>query len=396
MAPRPSKPGWPGRVSSLKQRHHTPGSLPGSLVAPADSPPPRYSLIQFGPDHLNEITDAALSQVMDWRGQQPITWLNVEGLGDVEAIRHLGQSFGLHALALEDVLSSNQRPKFETYNELLFIVARMPHPEAPAVMEQVSFFLGKDFLLTFQSGVPGDCFEIVRRQLHDPSSRVRQGTPAFLLYALLDTLVDHFFPQLEFYSELIEQIEDRIVVQRHSGVGPELYAIRRQLLLMHRVIRPLQDVIAGLMSEPMHHFDDETRWYLRDMHDHTQQLRDLIDTYTSLASHLMDMAAQAGHIRMNEIMRFLTMVSSVFMPLTFIAGVYGMNFKTDLSPYNMPELSWAYGYPLSLGFMLTVAFGLVLFFRNKGWLGVPASERRLSSLQNRPIGLQKLKADGKL
>jgi magnesium transporter len=360
-----------------KQRRTPPGTVPGTLIADPDSPAPLFWVMQYGPEGYAERAEASLDEVMSCHGDFPITWINVEGLGDVEAIQRIGKAYHLHPLALEDVVNVHQRPKLDTYKDVLFLVARMPHPEAIPATEQVSFFLGNDFIITFQEGTPGDCFEPVRKRIREDSGRLRGATTAHLLYALLDTLVDQFFPQLEFYADLLQSIEDRIISHRHAPISTELYTIRRHLLMMHRIVRPLQDVIAALMREPLNVFDDETRFYLRDVYDHTTQLMDMLDTYKDLASHLMDMAASAAGARMNEIMRFLTVMSSIFIPLTFIAGVYGMNFKLENSPYNMPELAWEYGYIYSLFLMIAIAIGQMLFFKYKGWLGVPEGGKRV-------------------
>lgn len=356
---------------ALRRRRNPPGTKPGTLIPNPNSPTPEYSLIQYGPEGFYENQQASLADILNRSDQYPVTWINLEGLGDVEAIQQIGKDFGLHSLALEDVVNVHQRPKFESYQDILFIVARMPHPEAIPATEQVSFFLGKNFILTFQEGTPGDCFDSVRKRIRENSGRLRSSPPAYLLYALLDSLVDQYFPQLEFYADLLENIEDRIIGKRYTLVNTELYTIRRHILLMHRIIRPLQDVINSLMREPLNVFDEEIRWYLRDVYDHTTQLMDLLETYKDLSTHLMEMAASSASARMNEIMRFLTVMSSIFIPLTFIVGVYGMNFKLEASPWNMPELAWYYGYPFALILMLFIAFGQLVFFKYKGWLGVP-------------------------
>lgn len=358
-----------------RRMQRSPGTDPEVLVDDPDSPAPHFHILQYGSNTCVENLDASLDEVMASIGKYPISWIDVEGLGDVKAIQRIGKAFKLHPLAIEDVVNVHQRPKMETYQDVLFIVARMPHPEAIPATEQVSIFLGPDFIITFQEGTPGDCFEPVRKHIRENSGRLRQATSAYLLYALLDTLVDQFFPQLEFYADLLQNIEDRIIAHRYGTVSTELYTIRRHLLLMHRIVRPLQDVINALMREGLNIFDEETRWYLRDVFDHTTQLMDMLETYKDLSTHLMEMASTAAGARMNEIMRFLTVMSSIFIPLTFIAGIYGMNFNTQNSPLNMPELNWFYGYPFSLVLMLAIASGLMMFFRHKGWMGVPESEK---------------------
>lgn len=362
--------------SLLRQRRRPAHFRPQADSAPArGSLPTHYHLMQYGGGEYTEIEDASLEQVLACKSRSQICWIDVEGIGDVEAIQQIGQAFGLHPLAIEDVINVHQRPKMESYQDLLFVVARMPHPEAIPATEQVAIFLGPDFLITFQEGTPGDCFEPVRKHIRENSGRLRHNTPGNLLYALLDTLVDQFFPELEFYADLLANIEDRIIAHRYGTVSTELYTIRRHLLLMHRIVRPLQDVINSLMREPLSIFDEETRWYLRDVYDHTTQLMDMLETYKDLSTHLMEMASTAAGARMNEIMRFLTVMSSIFIPLTFIAGIYGMNFNPAASALNMPELNWAFGYPFSLLLMLGIAVSLMLFFRHKGWMGVPESEK---------------------
>ena len=369
---RPAAP----RTASLKQHHPPPGTMPGTLLAIPDARGSRFSILQYSEKACAENREASLDEVISCLGAYPITWINVEGLGNLAAIQQIGKAFHLHPLALEDVVSQHQRPKLEAYQELLFIVARMPHPQALSATEQVSFFLGPNFLITFQEGLPGDCFETVRQRIRQDGGPIRQGSAAFLLYQLLDTIVDQFFPQLEFHADLIQMIEDRIISERGASANSELYAIRRQLLLMHGTLRPLRDVVSGLMRGPQSLFDENTRWYLRDVYDHTSQLIDLLETYKDLCTQLMEMAAAAANARMNETMRFLTVMSAIFIPLTFVVGIYGMNFKTDVSVLNMPELGWAYGYPFSLLLMATIASGQLLFFRHKGWLGMPSAEKR--------------------
>lgn len=375
--------------SSFIHRRTAPGAVPGTLVADPQSPRPKIELIQYGPQSFKIHKDIDLETLKKHQHRMPVNWINIEGLGDIETVRSLGEMFKLHKLALEDVLNVHQRPKLETYKDVLFVVARMPHPELIGNTEQVAFFLGPDFLLTFQEGTPGDSFEPIRRRLRESQGRLRSSSAAYLMYALLDALVDQYFPHLEYYADLLENIEDRIIALPHAPVNSELYMIRRHMLMIRRSIRPLQDVLISLTRENNGHFDEEGQWYLRDCYDHTIQLMDMLETYKDLATHLMEMSAVAVSNRMNEIMRFLTVMSSIFIPLTFISGLYGMNFKAELSPYNMPELSWYYGYPFVLILMGGTVVGLLAFFRYKGWLGIPESERHyqqyVASLNRDPV-----------
>lgn len=362
--------------TSFMHRRTPPGAIPGTLIADPDSPRPEFELLGYNANTFLENADASLEEILILPPEDQITWINIEGLGDVDAVQAIGRFFDLHPLALEDVVNVHQRPKLENYKNVLFLVARMPHPEVTTSTEQVAFFLGEHFLLTFQEGTPGDAFEPVRRRLRENSGRLRSSGPGYLLYALMDALIDQYFPLVEFYANMLENIEDRLIDKEQTSFTSEIYTIRRNLMQMHRSIRPLQDVIGALMRENTPLFDEDTQIHLRDCLDHTAQLLDMLDNNKDLATHLMEMAeAAAGH-RLNEIMRFLTVMSSIFIPLTFIAGIYGMNFNTEQSPWNMPELNFYLGYPLSILMMLATVFGLLLFFRHKGWLGIPGSEQK--------------------
>lgn len=353
------------------QRRSAPGASPGTLIPDPEAQCPQFQVFQFGPQHLQEWQTATPADLPQQPGPEEILWINVDGLGDAEMLRAVGQIYGLHPLALEDVVNVHQRPKLESYGALLFVIARMPQTDPERAGEQVSFFLGENLILTFQEGLPGDTFEPVRERLRGNVGRLRRSGSDYLLYALLDTLVDHYFPLLESYATRLEDLEDKILEHPHNQLTAEIYRIRRQLLSLRRSIRPLRDVINSLMRGGYPLISEEIRVYLRDCYDHTIQLMDMLDTYREVATSLMEMSLASASHRLNEIMRFLTVMSSIFIPLTFIVGVYGMNFKTELSPWNMPELSWYYGYPFALLLMLSTVLGLLLFFRYKGWLGIP-------------------------
>lgn len=359
----------------IMHNRSAPGSRPGTLVANPDSPAPQYSILRFDPQRYEEFSPATLDEVLELQAGYAVTWINVEGLGDIEAVKRIGQAFGLHPLALEDVVNAHQRPKLESYKNVLFLTARMPHPELENVTEQVSFFLGENFVVTFQEGTPGDCFEPVRQRIREHTGKIRLHAAGYLLYALLDALVDQFFPLLDQYAERLEDIEDQIIAHPLVAVTNELYQIRRQLFVLQRMVRPLKDVIQSLMREFQVRYDEELHWYLRDTEDHIAQLMDLLESYRNLSTQLMDMSASASSMRLNEIMRFLTVMSSIFIPLTFLSSIYGMNFNPQVSPWNMPELNWAYGYPGLMGLMVVITLVMLWWFRYKGWLGIPESEK---------------------
>jgi magnesium transporter len=265
------------------------------------------------------------------------------------------------------VVNVHQRAKVEEYGDHLYIVLRMVGPGEHLETEQLSLFLGRNFVLTFQER-PGDCFEPVRARLRHSRGRMRDTGADYLAYALIDAIVDAYFPVVDDCGERLEELDEQMSAGHSHDAMAVLHHLRGELMLLRRAIRPLRDELVNLMPDPNALIRPETQFYLRDCYDHTVQLIDLLDTYRELCSDLRDFHLSAVSNRMNEIMKVLTIIATLFMPLSFIAGVYGMNFNTAL-PGNMPELNWPYGYVLSLGLMLLVAGGMVAFFWRRGWLG---------------------------
>jgi magnesium transporter len=313
-----------------------------------------------------------VAELSGWSGRRAVLWVNVEGLADIELIRRLGEHFGLHRLALEDVVNVHQRPKVEEYGDHIFIVTRMlpaeqEEGEGP-VTEQISLFLGDGFLLTFQERA-GDPFNMVRERLRGHRGQIRGAKADYLTYALLDAVIDNYFPMLERYGEKLEQLEDAVMEQADHRQTARIHAMKRDLLALRRSIWPQREMINSLVRDSSPLINEQTRIYLRDCYDHTIQLMDLVETYREIASGLVDVHLSSISTRMNEIMKVLTIIATIFIPLGFIASLYGMNFDTRVSPWNMPELEWVFGYPYALGLMAAVAFGLLYYFWRKGWLG---------------------------
>jgi magnesium transporter len=264
-----------------------------------------------------------------------------------------------------------ERPKIEDYEDQLLIIARMVVPKDNGFgfySEQVSLILSKTYLLTVQEEPEHDCFEAVRSRIEKSKGIIRKSGADYLTYALLDAIIDGFFPVLERYGEQIEDLEEEVIVKPTQKTLQKIYKIRRELLQLRRAIWPQRDVISSLMRDSGELISDEVRIYLRDCYDHAIQVIDMVETYRELTSGLMDVYLSAVSNKMNEIMKLLTVVSSIFIPLTFVAGIYGMNFNTEKSPYNMPELNWYWGYPMCLAIMAAIAGGLVFFFWRRGWL----------------------------
>jgi magnesium transporter len=358
-----------GRKTQVGKRYHRPGTAPGTLSA-LDTPgagPTKITVLDYGPDGIREKQISKVEEVFPYRDSPTVTWINVEGLHDIGMIEKIGRHFGFHPLTLEDVLNCGQRPKIEDYGAYHFLVMKsLYRKEQELSIEQISFFLANNFVITFQE-IPGDSFEAVRERIRHGKGQIRGMGTDYLLYALLDALVDEFFPVLESYGERIEELED-VVIQRPVPVTlNEIHRIKRELLLLRRAAWPEREVINALQREEAHLIRPETRVFLRDCYDHTIQVIDMIETYRDLASGLLDVYLSSNGNRLNEVMKVLTIISTIFIPLSFIAGVYGMNFNPEASPLNMPELNWFFGYPFSLAIMAIVAGALVMFFRRKGW-----------------------------
>ena len=287
----------------------------------------------------------------------------------------VGEAFGLHRLALEDVLNVHQRPKIESYADHLFVVARMAEWCGHLETEQLGLFIGEDFVVTFQER-PGDDFGPVRERLRGARGLLRKSGPDYLAYALLDAIVDRYFPVLEGYGERIEELEDEVLETPHPEDLRAVHAIRRDLLTLRRAVWPLRDALASLQREPHPLIAKETRLYLGDLYDHTVQVIDFVETHREITASLVEMHLASISNRLNEVMRVLTIIATIFIPLTFVVGVYGMNFDPDSSPWNMPELRWRYGYPAVLVAMLAIVAGLLGWFRWRGWIGWQATGKQ--------------------
>jgi magnesium transporter len=348
------------------KRFHKPGTAPGTLVALEGAAQVRVTVLDFGPDHLEEKTVARAADLLPYRDSPTTTWINIEGLSDVELLRELGELFGFHPLALEDVLNCGQRPKVEDYGTYHFLVMKSLRLKDELELEQISFFLGNNYVITVQE-IPGDSFEAVRERIRKGGSRIRTMGPGYLLYALIDALIDEFFPVLEAYGERLERLEEQVLARPTPAILNEVNHIRRELLLVRRAAWPEREVIAAFEREESHLIRQDTRVFLRDCYDHVIQVIDMVETFRDLAGSLLEVYLSSVSNKMNEIMKVLTVISTIFIPLTFIAGVYGMNFDPDTSPWNMPELRWFWGYPFSLLVMAIVAGAMVLYFRRKKW-----------------------------
>jgi magnesium transporter len=342
-----------------------PGSEPGTLNIEPDANPSRIILIDYDDDHAIRKTDVTPQALQPYLGTNTVSWMDVQGLGSETVLQDMGDIFKLHPLLLEDIVNVPQRPKVEDYNKQLMVLAHMVRSNRAGDgfdTEQVSFVLGKRYLLTFQEEELEDCFDLVRDRIRGNQGRVRKEGADYLFYLLLDVLIDGYFPVLESYGDRIEDLEDKILRNPTYEMMEEMYDVRRELLALRRLIWPMRNVMNILIRGTNDLISHDVQIYLRDCYDHVIQLLDIIETYRELAASLMDVYLSSMSNKMNEVMKFLTVISTIFIPLTFIAGLYGMNFKY------MPELDWHWGYFGSLFLMAAIAGSLLYFFWRRGWL----------------------------
>lgn len=346
------------------------GSMPGTLKIPKNAPLTEIILIDYSEAERTRVHLEKPEDSIPYLDTASVSWVDVLGLGSEEVLRRVGKVFNLHPLVLEDIVNVPQRPKVEDYEDHVVIISQMVLVKENGTgfwVEQVSLILGKHYLLTVQEEPSRDCFQPVRDRIRAGKGAIRKQGPDYLAYTLIDSIIDGFFPVLEAYGEQIEELEDEVVANPTRRTIERIYQIRRELLALRRAIWPQRDAINSIIRDGSDLISPEVRVYLRDCYDHAVQVMDMVETYRELTSGLMDIYLSSVGNKMNEIMKLLTVISSIFIPLTFIAGVYGMNFSTEKSPLNMPELNWYWGYPACLGVMGAIAIGLIFFFWRRGW-----------------------------
>jgi len=354
------------------KRYHPPGTAPGSLQQHETPMEAAYyvRLVRYGKAtvHVSEGDDfvPADAHATD---EAPLTWLHVQGRPSSELLDTIGEHFDLHALALEDVHNSGQRPKVEEFDGQVFAVLSLPlYNDGQVEVHQASFFFASSYVLSFCEG-PIDPYIPVLRRIQESAGKLRSRGSDYLLYALLDTVIDQGFPVLEAFGLQLEDLEDNILASASRETLAQIHTIKRELILLRRMLWPQREVLNTLLREEGDLIADDTRVYLRDCYDHTIQIMDLLETYRDMSVSMLDIYLSSISNRMNEIMRVLTVIATIFIPLTFIVGVYGMNFANNsTSPWAMPELNWYYAYPLVWLLMIGVAVGMLTYFWRKRWL----------------------------
>jgi magnesium transporter len=350
---------------TIKRRSAKSGKLPGTLIHIGEQriATVRIRVIEYDADHLEERQLTDLANYVPDVSPTGVTWINVVGLHQVEVLDRLGASYAIHPLVLEDILNTDQRPKVEEGEGFLcFILKNLAATSEPAglAMEQVSIVLGRQFVLSFLEE-DETVFAPVIEYLKAGKGRIRKSGPDYLAYALLDAVVDNYFVVLEGLGERLERLEDLVMGKPAKEALDELHRLKRDMIMLRRVFWPLREAVGVLQRHESDLVDHATGIYLRDLYDHVVQVIDTVETYRDMLSGMLDIYLSSMSNRLNEVMKILTIYSTIFIPLTFIAGVYGMNFKL------MPELEWRWGYPAVLGVMASVALGMLVFFKRKRW-----------------------------
>lgn len=346
-----------------------PGTAPGTLSIDKDASPSVIVLIDYNEQRITNIELPTPEACAPYLDSESVSWVDVKGLGSEDVLQRLGKVFNLHPLILEDVVNVPQRPKVDENEDQLLLITRMVIPEEDGqgfYTEQVSFILGRYYLLTVQEEPERDTFNPIRDRICNAKGSLRSRGADALAYALLDTIIDGFFPVLEEYGERLEDLEDEVIAKPTYQTLEKIYTVRRELLTLRRAIWPQRDTINALIRDGSPLISDDVRIYLRDCYDHSLQVLDMVETYRELASSLMDVYLSSVSNRMNEIMKLLTVISSIFIPLTFIAGVYGMNFNPEVVG-NMPELNMPYAYWICWAVMGVIGGAMVTFFWRRGW-----------------------------
>lgn len=343
------------------------GLPPGSLIHIGEKKidKTRISVIDYSEEEFNELTIKKVEDCFFFKDKVSVTWINVSGIHDKEIIGAIGRHFSLHSLILEDVMNANQRPKAEDYEDYLFIVLKMLYldreEENQVTTEQVSLVLGQNYVISFQES-DDDVFDIIRNRLRNKKGRVRSMGADYLAYVLMDAIVDNYFVVMERFKEVLEDIHESLIVSPQPEMLHMIHDMKREMIVLRKSVWPLREVVKNLQRTNFKWIDDRTAIFLRDLYDHTMQVMDSIDSSRDLLSGMLDIYLSSVSYKMNEVMKVLTIIATIFIPLTFIVGIYGMNF------HHMPELDWKWGYPLIWSIMIVIGLAMIYYFKRKEWL----------------------------
>jgi magnesium transporter len=342
------------------------GLPPGTLVHVGEKKieKPRITVLDYNEKELDEKSLEMVEKTFPFRDRSTVSWINIDGLHDVDFIEKIGIHFNIHPLTLEDIVNTDQRPKIEDMGDYIFIILKMisfNNTEKRVQDEQVSFILGKNVVISFQERI-GDVFESIRERIRNNKGRIRKMGSDYLVYTLIDAIVDNYFGVLEIVGDQIESMEDEVMTDPTPDTLKTLHKLKRRLLFLRKSVWPLRELINHLERGESYLIKKQTRPYLRDMYDHTIQVVEMLETMRDMNSGMFDMYLSSVSNKMNEVMKVLTIMATIFIPLTFIAGIYGMNFEY------MPELKWRFAYFGVWGIMLLAVTGMIIYFKRKKWL----------------------------
>jgi len=359
-------PGLAKRVFQRMGPHRKAGLPPGTLlhIGEVKAAETRIRIIDYDEKEYRETEVKAIEDCFSYTDESTVTWINIDGLHEPKVIERLGNRLGVHPLVLEDVLHTGQRPKMEDFEGYLFVVFKMLQYDEnlnEIIGEQISLIVGPNYVISFQER-EGDIFNPIRDRVKNGKGRIRRAGADYLAYALLDTIVDHYFVILEALGEEIEALEEELVAHPTPETLQTIHKLKAEMIFLRKSVWPLREVVNGLERGDSPLIAESTRIYLRDVYDHTIQVIETIETFRESVTGMLDIYLSSISNRMNEVMKVLTIIATIFIPLTFVAGIYGMNFKF------MPELEWHWGYPAALGVMFGISIVMFIYFRRKKWL----------------------------
>ncbi|NGP88164.1 magnesium/cobalt transporter CorA [Aliifodinibius halophilus] len=348
-----------------------PGSAPGTIehIGERHMDEIKITVHDYDDEHIDEIPISKIQKVQPYLDAPSQTWVQVRGLHNIEKLKSIWSFFDLHPLIQEDIVHTAQRPKVERYDNCIFFVLRLltySKDDQTIHAEQISLVLGKNYVLSFQE-TDEDHFKPILNRLAIATSRIRKLDTDYLTYALIDAVVDYYFNVLEYIGDDIEALEEQLLKEPDESLLEQIHRIRREIIFFRKSVWPLRDAVNSAIRDESEFISEDTKIYLRDVYDHMIQIIDNIENYRDTILGLHDMYMSYTSNKMNEVMKVLTVIATIFIPLTFIAGIYGMNFDPQVSPYNMPELSWYWGYPASIALMLATAAVMIIYFKRKGW-----------------------------
>ncbi len=352
----------------LKRRSKKQGLPPGTMVHVGDKKSEKVKITLLDYDDNGHVTEKKIDDVnicKEFRDQTSMTWIDLEGLNDLDALSALGKQFDLHPLVMEDIVNTDQRPKMEDFGEYVYVVLKMFHLNESTneiTPEQVSIVFGSHFVLTFQEGIEGDCFDNIRERIRSGKGKLVKMSSDYLVYSLIDSIIDTYFTILEKFGDKIESLEIELINNPNKETLTTIYELKREIIFLRKSVWPLREVVGRMERGETELISETTHVYLRDIYDHTINTLDTIETYRDMLSGMLDIYLSSISNRLNEVMKVLTIITTIFIPLSFIAGVYGMNFK------DMPELDMNYGYPAVIAIMLVIAIIMVIMFKKKKWI----------------------------